>query len=420
MTVTVGTATAAFPLHTEAGKRYLVDANGQPFLIKGDSPWCLITQLNHANLDTYLNDRRAKGFNTLLVELVEHSLCANAPRDIFGNAPFTVAGDFGTPNEAYFANAAYVIGQAQAKGFLILLTPTYMGFNGNDSGWYSQMQANGETKMRAFGRYVATRFASYHNILWVQGGDYNPPEKVLLRAVANGIRDVAPSTLQSFHGARQTSALAFLGTTEAWLTVNDIYASDATVVSTAFTEYARSSMPFFLIEAYYENEHSVGEQLVRTQAYQAVLSGASGHVAGNNPLWGFFTGWQTALNSGGSRTLAHLHSLFGSLAWWTLVPDTGNTLLTSGVSTGSSRAVAARSSTGSTAVVYTPSVRSMNIALSRLSGPHVRARWYDPTNGTYATVSGSPFAASGTTAFTPTGANAGGFGDWVLVLDSVP
>src|SRR5512140_1570353 len=41
-TVTVGaTSGPAFPLHTEAGKRYLIDANGKPFLIHGDTPWDL-------------------------------------------------------------------------------------------------------------------------------------------------------------------------------------------------------------------------------------------------------------------------------------------------------------------------------------------------------------------------------------------
>ena len=46
-------------------------------------------------------------------------------------------------------------------------------------------------------------------------------------------------------------------------------------------------MPFFLIESAYENEHGAGELRVRIQAYQALLSGASGHIYGNNPVWHF-------------------------------------------------------------------------------------------------------------------------------------
>ncbi len=152
----------------------------------------------------------------------------------------------------------------------------------------------------------------------------------------------------------------------------------------------------------------------------ASLSGASGHIYGNNPVWLFASGWQSALDAPGAATLQYLKSLFDSLAWWTLTPDTGGTLLTSGVGTGSGRAAAARASDGSFAVLYMPSSRTIAVNLGQLTGPNVRARWYDPTNGTYSTVSGSPFAASGSRNFTPTGNNARGFGDWVLVLDSVP
>jgi hypothetical protein len=47
-----------------------------------------------------------------------------------------------------------------------------------------------------------------------------------------------------------------------------------------------------------------------------------------------------------------------------------------------------------------------------------RARWYDPTNGTYRSVAGSPFANTGTMQFVPPGSNNGGDGDWVLVLEA--
>ena len=299
-----------------------------------------------------------------------------------------------------------------------MITPTYMGYNGGSEGWYQEMVANGEAKLRTYGQYVANRFKAYDNVLWVQGGDYNPPEKTLLRAVANGIRDVDPARLQTFHGARGTSALGFFGTTEPWLTLNNIYTNESTVVANAFLEYARSSMPFFLIEARYENEQGAGELVVRTQAYQAVLSGGAGHLMGNNPLYAFSSGWQAALNGGGSQTLAHLRSLFNSLPWWTLQPDTGNTFLTAGAGTGGSRAVAAKAA--AFALLYTPSVRALTVNLGQLTGPTVRARWYDPTNGTYTTVPGSPFtAASGSQIFTPAGNNARGFGDWVLVLESI-
>ncbi len=183
---------AAFPLHVDAGKRYLVDAQGNPFLLRGDAPWSLIVQLTNAEAEQYLEDRRQKGFNTVLVNLIEHQFSANPPKNVYGDAPFLTPGDFSTPNEAYFAHAAYVINLAAQKGMLVLLTPAYMGAGGGSEGWYQEMVANGTTKLSNYGTYLANRFRAYDNIVWVEGGDYNPPNLTLLRAIPNAIRAVEP------------------------------------------------------------------------------------------------------------------------------------------------------------------------------------------------------------------------------------
>jgi hypothetical protein len=52
-----------------------------------------------------------------------------------------------------------------------------------------------------------------------------------------------------------------------------------------------------------------------------------------------------------------------------------------------------------------------------MAGP-VTVRWFDPTNGTYQAISGSPFTNSGSRQFTTPGTNSGGDQDWVLVLEA--
>jgi hypothetical protein len=418
-TVTVIPAPSSlFPLRVEAGKRYLIDAHGNPFLIHGDSPWDLMVQLTREEVDQYLEDRRLKGFNTLLVELMEHFFSANPPFNAYGDAPFLTPGDFSTPNEAYFAHVEYVLTRAREKGFLVLLTPSYMGYLGGAEGWYAEMVLNGVTKLRGYGQYLATRFHDFDNIMWVHGGDFDPPEMLLAGAIADGIRDVDTKWLHTFHGFHHAALLT--ASSETWVSVNNIYANSDVVVADASAEYSRSTMPFFLIESVYENESGAVASTVRQQAYQALLSGASGQLMGNNPIWFFRTGWQDALNSAGSTTLVHLRSLFETCAWWTLVPDLGNTLLTNGVGVDAARAVASLAQDGSFALVWLPDVRDVTIDLSRFAGPNVTARWYDPTRGSYAAVDGSPFAASGSRTFRPTSLNADGDGDWVLVLESSP
>jgi hypothetical protein len=419
--VTVGTSTSIFPLHTEAGKRYLIDAQGNPFLMTGDTPWDLVAQLTDPQIQAYLDDRQAKGMNAVLVELMEHkswTASHHAPNNTYGDPPFTTPGDFSKPNEAYMAHVDLMLQMARDRGILVLLTPAYMGFGGGDQGWYVEMQANGAAKLTAYGQYLATRFRNYDNILWVHGGDYNPPEKTLLRAIANGIISVDAKWLHTFHGSRQTSALSFLPS-ESWLSVNDIYTDATTVVSNAFTEYNRSTMPFFLIEDDYESNNGDGH-LVRLQAYQTVLSGGTGQLMGNDPIWYFPSGYASFLNSEGARTLGRLRTLLESHAWNLLQPDVSNTLLTAGIGAGANRAVASLASDRSFALLYTPSGGALTVSLAALAGPNVAARWYDPASGTYSTVSGSPLVASGSRVFSPGGSNSAGDSDWALVLESVP
>ena len=401
----------------ESGKRYLVDAAGAPFFINGDSPWDLISTLKRPDVDLYLADRKAKGVNAVLVELMEHYFSPNPPKNAYGDAPFTTAGDFSTPNPAYFAHVDYVISKAAQMGILVILTPAYVGFGGGQEGWYQEMLANGTTKLFAYGQYLGNRYKNFNNILWVQGGDYNVPNTSLVQAVANGIRSV-DSKPQTYHGQRGTAAMQFWGTSEPWLGVNNIYTDENTVVAKAFGEYNRSSAPLFLIEARYEAEQGATEQVVRRQAYQAVLSGTSGHLMGHALIWPFASGWQQALNSPGSRSMTHVSSVFTTRQWWKLVPDQNNTTLTAGIGSGGDRAVAARASDGSFAVAYMPSFRSITIDMSKLAGPNVKAQWVDPANGATSTIAGSPFPAFGARSLQPAANNSSCSGDWILVLDA--
>jgi hypothetical protein len=188
----------------------------------------------------------------------------------------------------------------------------------------------------------------------------------------------------------------------------------------AFQEYARSTMPFFLSEGVYEFEGATA-QGVRQQAYQAVLSGASGQLMGHAAIWDMLDAtWRTAMDSEGAQSMAHLRPLLESHSWPQLQPDVNSLLLTNGIGSGASRSAAALAADGSNALIYTPILRTLTVNLGRLAGPNVTARWYDPTSGAYVAIAGSPFAASGTRTFTPSGNNARGAGDWVLVLQSGP
>lgn len=427
-TVTVRQAgAAAFPLSVSPNKHYLVDARGAPFLIQGDTGWSLIADLSREDADRYLTDRAARGFNTILVNLIEHQFARNAPRNFYGAAPFTKSGDFSTPNEAYFAHADYVIQRAHDLGLAVLLAPAYLGYGGGSQGWYSELSSNTSAQRLAYGRFLGQRYRSFDNIIWTPGGDYNPPSKSVVRDVMQGIRESDADAVTTAHTAPETSAADYWGT-ESWLTLNTVYTYNP-VYTSALSQYQRSGpMPFFLIESAYENEQGADTIRIRTQAYHAVLSGAAGQMFGNNPIWhfnaaGLFSApynWVQAMSGAGSTSMTQLKKLFDTLDWWTLVPDTTARLITSGASSGQSRAVGSIASDGSFAVAYVPTRRAVTYNLNSLAGPRVSATWYDPANGTSTAASGSPFAKASSQSLTAPSNNSGGGGDWVLVLKSVP
>lgn len=421
---------AAFPLTRVTGVRHLVDASGNAFMMMGDAAWSLIAQLSREDAVTYLTDRQARGFNAVLVSLIEHKFTSHAPANFYGVAPFTTPGDFSTPNEAYFDHAEYVIQQAENRGILVLLAPAYIGAGGGNEGWYGEMQASGAAKMRAYGQYLATRFAGLKNILWVQAGDWNPTDRTGVQALANGIREVNPSALQTAHCDVNTTALG-VWENESWLSTNNVY-TRASIYSAVEAEYQKSEqMPVFFIEGTYENEnYGAGvptEQDLRKEAFHALLSGAFGHVFGNNPIWhfdgpGLFDApyyWKKAMSGRGSQSMTYVRKVLDQAGWGNLVPDLAGQFLVSGAGSGETRAVASVTSNGSAAVVYLPTRRAISINLARLSGPKVSLFWYDPSSGVQTAIDAAPFDNTGVRSLKPPGANKAGFRDWVLFAESV-
>ena len=168
-----------FPLTISPDKKYLVDAQEKPFLIQGDSAWSTIAELSNPSALRYLDDRKKRGFNTLLVNLIEHKFTSHSPRWLNASnvAPFADVNDFTTANEAYFAHADWFIREAGKRGFLILLAPCYIGWQCADDGWCAEMKLNGVEKLRKYGLYLGKRYKDFPNILWVEGGDHTPSKE---------------------------------------------------------------------------------------------------------------------------------------------------------------------------------------------------------------------------------------------------
>lgn len=195
-------------------------------------------------------------------------------------------------------------------------------------------------------------------------------------------------------------------------------------------EYNRPRpLPMVMLEANYEFEawHQPTDlETLRRQEYWTMLSGASGQLYGNKYTWQFSDGWKSHLDTPGSRQMMLASKFFAALPWYKLVPDQRHALVTAGYGAfaddgainANDYATAARTPDGKLAIVYIPGVRAVTVDMARLSSA-LRARWFDPTNGTYSAVPGSPVPNSGTRTFTPPGSNGDGDGDWILILSAV-
>lgn len=412
---------ASGSLQISANGRYLVDGDGRPFLMTGDSAWSLIAGPTLPEAKLYLQDRADRGFNFVAVNLIEHSFTANPPQNANGDAPFTGA-PFATPNEAYFAHADSVVGFAASLGIVLYLSPVYLGYRCGSQGWCEEIQAASLADMREWGRYVGARYGGFGNILWSIGGDADPaPVKDELREFVAGLREFDTTSLISAHNHRDTQAVTYWPT-ESWLQVNNVFALRTALYQSTTAGYEYDPvMPFFLLEGFYENEHGATNQQLRAQSYWTVLTGGMGVVFGNCPLWHFgysstwcgLTDWMVELPHPGSVQMTHYRALFESRRWWHLVPDLDDTVLIGGQGTDGAEdyATAAAASDGSSIVAYAPTPRSMTFDTSSLTGETVRVWWFDPADGSAGTIGDY---ATGTIVVPPWSS-----GDRVIVLDDV-
>ena len=422
-------STWTFPLEVSANRRYLVDQQGKPFRIQGDAAWSLAANVTPEEAEFYLEDRRRRGFNAVIVNLIEHKFAARAPANRAGIEPFTSRGDFGTPNDAYFAAADAVVRLAASKGIAVFLVPMYLGYEGGEEGWWAELTSNTNTRKSclAYGKYVGARYRDFRNVVWVQGGDFKPPSgsegEARARMIMEGIRAAGATQLRTGHWSPytiSTDQAAF----RAEMQLNSVYANLAHPYDPARRAYAYTpTLPAYYVEGWYESENATP---ARVAIYWGLLSTVGGAFFGNGAIWKFSPGWQAQLGSEGTREMQHLGALFDALPWQDLVPSglAGmRRLVTTGGGTfkNDDWVVAAATPDGTAFVAYLPptkeGARAITVDVSGLGLPR-RARWFNPTSGASVELAAPAWSREGRATFVTPGDNGTGKNDWVLVLEA--
>lgn len=419
-------------LSVSGDNRYLVDANGQPFLLWGTAAWNITNENTIAEQTTRLDTDVSQGSTGTLIQLVSRYQ-TNAPNDIDGIAPFTTPDDFATANATYFNKAKAVIDLMAARGVVGVLAPAWMGYN-TPQGWYDALVSNGNTKCFNYGVFLAGIFAGCDNLILCGAGDRPGSEAhstTEFQQLIDGWRSVSTRHLWTHHWNFAPSDQYALTPTH----INGCYEwgnswddSGAAVDAQVAIQYANNDGPCIVLETLYEGNTGFGysSRGARAAVMQSMLRGAKGFFWGHEGTWhcgaadtnlpSQSQGQPYALSTTDTLEFRNCKTLFSGKAWHLLAPSAGaGELLTAG-----SGCRAAKTPTGSYAVLYTKGA-AMTVDRTKMSGTF-SAQWYDITTGSFTTVSGSPFPNTSTQNFDVIGTlgnNSRGETDWALLLEAV-
>jgi hypothetical protein len=437
--------------------RSLVREDGAPFFWLGDTAWSLFEKAvrepaaDQPEVDLYFRTRAAQGFTVVQTTLIKEEW-----EDAYGHALFE--DDQATPRvrpgpaDDYWDMASYIVDRAAAHGMYLAILPAWAA---NIPADHPLVQS--PAAAYRYGHFLGTRYGDRRHLIWVLGGDphrrgtdVDHPERLaMIRALAEGIADGVngadgqdgsadwATTLMSYHpkGGNHSSSERLHD--EPWLDFNMIQTTTARDFANYVTverDYARTPpKPTFDSEVAYEASHSLGGTTresplprispweVRRAAYWNVFAGGFGHTYGHRSfirwtrtgerlVFGADVPWHQALEAPGARQMRHLKELMLSRPSAS-VPD--QSLLIGDAGSRRTHARAARAADGSFAFVYLPSGGDVTIDLTRLSGATVRARWFDPRDGSLR-AAGESSRAGARTFQAPSRGDAQ---DWVLVLD---
>lgn len=428
--------------------RYFKDQDGKPFFYLADTAWKLFKSMNHEEVDLYLKNRVSKGFSVIQAYVLRGLKVPN----LYGEYPL-IDRDPTKLNEGFFSNVDYIVNRANELGLVMALVTCF--------GEHIRLRKKGShlsedevifNKSNAFeyGRLLGKRYKS-NCVMWILGGDRAPEGEDLeiWEAMGRGLKEGSDGVhLVSFHGPGGTSSSTWFHNSD-WLDFNTIQSGHNWAIPNyefIVNDYNLTpAKPTLDMEARYENhpdrlyDNPSPEDLKRRfdahqqreAAYWSLLSGAAGYGYGCNDIWQLYddtkqdvvidysfpvveprANWKIAMDFEGAFNMGFMRRLFEEKPWYLLVPD--QSLIVQGQGEGEDHIRAARERDNRFAIFYLTFGNPVGADMGRLSGPMVKARWYNPRLGVWTYIGSYP--NKGVMEFTPL--TQGPKEDWVLVLDS--
>lgn len=439
-------ANAAPKLKISGNHRYIVQENGKPFFYLGDTAWELFCRLNREEAGRYLEDRARKGF-TVIQAVAIAELDGHSEPNPYGHLPLIDLDPARPavkdgPNNDYWDHVDYIVNRAESLGLYVGFLPTWGRF------WRDKVKDGKplftEQNAAIYGEWLGKRYKD-KAIIWILGGDRpadSEENKAVIRAMARGLRQGdGGSHLITFHppGANGSSTWFH---NDPWLDFNMRQNGHAVEYTGRYdqtrADYDRAPVkPVLDGEPVYEDHpvsfdakrygHSLAAD-VRRPLYWDLFSGACGHTYGHHSVWQMWAPgrepinnpllpWFEAIDQPGAGQMQFGRRLIESRPFLTRIPD-DSVIVTDRVPTsvpgaGRFRFVATRDESRSYAMVYAPVGRKFKVRMDKISGPKVKAWWFNPRTGEPSAA--GEFPNTGEREFISP--NPGEQIDWVLVLD---
>ncbi len=421
--------------------RHLVTERGEPFFWLGDTAWELFHRLDREEARLYLENRAERRFNVVQAVVLAELDGLNTPNP-YGHVPL-LDNDPTRPNEAYFEHVDWIVRKANSLGIYVGMLPSW-GDKWNKGSWGVGPEIFTPENAEAYGEWLGRRYRDA-GIVWILGGDRpvaTDVHRAIITAMARGLRTGdGGAHLITFHPPGGAGSAQWFHD-EPWLDFNMRQNGHVLEYTGQYDktreDYGRTPVkPVLDGEPIYEDHpisfqpdrlgHSIAAD-VRRPLYWDLFNGAFGHTYGHHSVWQMWAPgrtpvnhplmpWHEAIDRPGAAQMQHGRALIESRPAADRVPDL-DILVTDRVPTsvpgaGRYRFAALRDAEGAWAMVYFPVGRAVSVRLAKISGPEVRAWWFNPRAGT-ASVIGT-FDNNGERTFEPP--NRGELLDWVLVLD---
>ncbi len=440
-------------LKVSDNKHFIQHEDGTGFVWMADTAWHLARKLGPDDIDTYLKDRKKKGFNVILFSAAELTGIRNAAikANAFNNL------DWKQPNDKYWENIDHIVQKAEDIGLYVGILPA----------WDQTDPKQGLLKVddaKHYGNFIANRYKERKNIIWVIGGDtdnkdiettdMNISKKLAWEALGQAIEKVVGDTqLLTFHVRGVASSSGRFEKDEAsWIDFNMIQSGHCAemqvgvkVIEKDYSELNISRLkPTVDAESRYEDiiecfykpldmrpkdeEYRFKSNDVREMAYRQIFAGAFGHTYGHQSIWHMAPqaapepsenksylysttkNWEDALEAEGARQMGYIVKLMQSRDMLSRIPD--NSIITSNVDDNDANAVATRGD--GYVFVYLPKGATVTVKLGEIYGDTLRASWFDPRIGTATVIDNAINKSVNTMEF-----DTGGTDDMILILDDV-